>query len=166
MINDDAYVVLGAIVSAHGIKGQFKVKPFTSLPMSIAEYGQVRLENGKMIELIAKSTAKGLVLCSSPAISTREQAEALKGLQFSVERDKLPPPDENEMYHADILGLEVVDTADKHLGVVVGVHDFGAGELLEVKAKGEKGTEFLPFYAPFVEQIDTLSGRIIMKHED
>lgn len=165
-MKNEPFVVLGVVVSAHGVKGQFKVKPFTTSPMAIADYGPVKLDNEQWIELIAKSTAKGLVLCASPDILSREQAEALKGVSLSVDREKLPVPDEDEIYHADLLGLDVVDTASNNLGVVIGVHDFGAGEVLEIKPKGGKGSEYLPFYPPFLKQIDIQSKSIIMEKID
>jgi 16S rRNA processing protein RimM len=159
---EQASVLLGVVVSAHGIRGQFKVKPFTAEPLSVAAYGEVELESGQRLVLQAKSTAKGLVLCSSPQITSREQAEQLKGMSFSVTRQMLPAPDADELYHADMLGMQVITPEGTNLGIVVGLHDFGAGDVLEIQPQGAKTTSFLPFYPPFLIALEPESRRIII----
>ena len=155
-------VLLGVVVSAHGIRGQFKVKPFTADPFSVAAYGEVELESGKRLVLQAKSSAKGLVLCSSPQITSREQAEQLKGMSFSVMREMLPAPEADELYHADIIGMQVISPDNTVLGVVVGLHDFGAGDVLEIQPQDAKTTTFLPFYPPFLIALEADSRQIII----
>lgn len=166
MTADTQIIRLGAVVSAHGIRGQFKVKPFTSEPMAVADYGEVLLENGQKLSFTAKSVAKGLVLCASPDVTTREQAEALKGLSFSVDRDRLPAAEEDEIYHADLIGLEVRNQSQQHVGNIVGIHNFGAGEIVEISTDSSKSTMLLPFYPPFLQQIDIPNGFIIIAHDE
>jgi len=155
-------VLLGVVVSAHGIKGQFKVKPFTAEPLSIASYGEVEMESGQKMVLQAKSIAKGLVLCASPQITSREAAEQLKGMSFSVSRSELPAPAADELYHADILGMQVVSPDGTALGEIIGLHNFGAGDILEIRQADAKTTSFLPFYAPFLIALELEAGRIII----
>ena len=155
-------ILLGVIVSAHGVKGQFKVKPFTSEPRSIASYGKVVMESGQVIGLQAKSIVKGLVLCASPDITSREQAEQLKGLSFSVSRSALPALTSDELYHADIIGMQVISPDGTELGKITALHNFGAGDVVEIQQTGAKTTSFLPFYAPFLMVTDLAAGQIII----
>lgn len=156
------WLQLGVIVSAHGIRGQFRVKPFTAEPLDIASYGPVKLDNGSEMPLKAVSVAKGLVLCSSPDIRDRNTAEALKGQTLSVQRHLLPPPDEDQIYHADLLGVEVYDSSGGHRGSIIGMYDFGAGDIAEVRHPETQKTEMLPFYQPFLKELDIEGRRVII----
>jgi len=105
----------------------------------------------------------------SPEITTREQAVALKGTQLFVPRELLPEPEEDEFYYADLIGLEVKTTTGKRLGVVRAVHDFGAGDMLEIqpaKSAEDQGSFFHPFTKLAVPKIDLEAGRIVIHIED
>ena len=155
-------ITLGAVASAHGVRGQFKVKPFTVVPSDVAAYGPVHLEDGRVLQLIVKSVAKNLVICEANGITDRSMAEGLRGQTLSVERAALPELDETQTYHADLIGLGVQDTAGQQLGIVVGLHDFGAGEIVEISVDGSSTTELYPFYPPFLVDLDIQVGRIVL----
>ena len=155
-------ITLGAVASAHGVRGQFKVKPFTVVPSDVAAYGPVHLEDGRILQLTVKSVAKNLVICEANGITDRTMAEKLRGQTLSVERAALPELDETQTYHADLMGLGVQDTLGQQLGIVVGLHDFGAGEVIEVSVTGSSSTELYPFYPPFLLELDMQAGRIIV----
>ena len=155
-------ITLGAVASAHGVRGQFKVKPFTVVPSDIAAYGPVHLEDGRVLQLTAKSVSKNLVICEANGITDRSMAESLRGQTLSVERAALPELDETQTYHADLIGLGVQDTAGQQLGVVVGLHDFGAGEIVEISLTGSNKTELYPFYPPFLVDLDIQEGKIVL----
>ena len=155
-------ITLGAVASAHGVRGQFKVKPFTVVPSDVAAYGPVHLEDGRVLQLTVKSVAKNLVICEANGITDRNMAEGLRGQTLSVERAALPELDETQTYHADLIGLGVQDTGGQQLGIVVGLHDFGAGEIVEISLAGSSTTELYPFYKPFLVDLDIQEGKIVL----
>ncbi len=155
-------ITLGAVASAHGVRGQFKVKPFTVVPADVAAYGPVHFEDGRVLHLTVKSVDKNLVICEANGITDRSMAESLRGQTLSVERAALPELDETQTYHADLIGLGVQDTAGQRLGVVVGLHDFGAGEIVEISVAGSNSTELYPFYPPFLAELNTQEGKIVL----
>ena len=155
-------ITLGAVASAHGVRGQFKVKPFTVVPSDVAAYGPVHLEDGRVLQLTVKSVAKNLVICEANGIIDRSMAEGLRGQTLSVERAALPELDETQTYHADLIGLGVQDTGGQQLGIVVGLHDFGAGEIVEISLAGSSTTELYPFYKPFLVDLDIQEGKIVL----
>lgn len=155
-------IVIGAVASAHGVRGQFKVKPFTDTPEDVAAYGPVCLEDGRRIKLKIKGRTKQLLICSADEITDRGAAEALKGQTLSVDRSALPVAASDELYHADLIGLAVADDTGQPLGQVAGLHNFGAGEILEVRLAGQSQTELYPFYPPFLHDVDLDAGQIVL----
>ena len=155
-------ITLGAVASAHGVRGHFKVKPFTVVPSDVAAYGPVHLDDGRVLQLTVKSVAKNLVICEANGITDRSMAEGLRGQTLSVERAALPELDEKQTYHADLIGLGVQDTGGQQLGIVVGLHDFGAGEIVEISVAGSSATKLYPFYKPFLVDLDIHEGKIVL----
>ena len=157
-------IVIGAVTSAHGVRGQFKVKPFTSVAEDVASYGPVCLDDGRWLQLTVKAAAKHLLICEADGITDRSAAEALRGQTLSVNRDTLPELAQDEHYHADLIGLAVQRDDGTELGRVVGLHNFGAGEILEVAEPGlgKARTEMYPFYPPFLLEIDLDAGQILL----
>jgi len=157
-------IIIGAVASAHGVRGQFKVKPFTAAPEDVAAYGPVQLEDGREIQLKIKAVARNLLICEADGIRDRTAAEALRGQTLCVNRTALPDPDEDEHYHTDLIGLKVVGDDDTDLGHVVGLHNFGAGEILEVAGPGadSRNTQMYPFYPPFLREVDLAAGCIVL----
>ena len=147
-------IEIGAIASAHGIRGQFKVKAFSDDPMAVASYGPVWLEDGRVLSLKAHSQAKQFVLCSAAEVTSREMADALRGQLLFVGRDQLPEVAEDEIYHADIIGFDLIARDAERIGTIVGLHDFGAGTVVEVKHRGKKNI-MVPFgdaYEPVIDE--------------
>ena len=138
------------------------MKPFTVVPSDVAAYGPVHLEDGRVLQLTVKSVAKNLVICEANGITDRSMAEGLRGQTLSVERAALPELDETQTYHADLIGLGVQDTGGQQLGIVVGLHDFGAGEIVEISLAGSSTTELYPFYKPFLVDLDIQEGKIVL----
>ena len=157
---DKNSVCIGAVAGAHGVRGGVRIKPFTDDPQAVAAYGQVTDETGeRRFDLQLTGTAKGVVLAKLSGVATRDAAEALKGLRLYVPRTALPPAEADEFYHADLIGLRV-DLADGSLlGTVHALHDFGAGDLLEVKTVDGK-LVLLPFTHAAVPVVDVAAGRL------
>jgi len=154
-------LAIGAIAGAHGVRGQFKVKPFTAAPRDIAAYGPVLAGERHLTLSVKGVTANGLVIVAAAEITDRDAAQALRGTELTVARDRLPDPDGDEIYHADLIGLVAKSPDGTVLGRIVALHDFGAGEIVEVKpSKG--ASMMLPFAPEFVPEIDLDSGRVII----
>ncbi len=156
---------LGAFAGAHGVKGHAKIKTFTEAPENIAAYGPVETEDGKRrfsLKLI-NVLNDGFVLVSSPEIQSREDAEALKGERVYVNRAVLPPPDEDEFYLDDLVGLAAFDETGAPMGVVKAVYNFGADDLLEIGGiPGVKGVRLVAFTKENVPEVDLVRRNIII----
>ena len=154
-------LAIGAIAGAHGVKGQFKVKPFTAAPRDIAIYGPVWAGDRQLTLSVMGMTANGMVIVRAAEIYDRETAAALRGTSLEVDRKALPDAGGDEIYHADLIGLAVETVAGDSLGRLVALHDFGAGEIAEVKPpKGP--TLMLPFDPAFVPEIDLATRRAVL----
>ena len=159
-------IEIGAIASAHGIKGQFKVKAFCDDPMDVASYGAVCFENGDVITLKAHSHAKGFVLCSAKEVTSRNQAEGLRGTLLYVSRDQLPDASDDEIYHADLIGYHVIARGAEpaghiRVGHIIGIFDFGAGTVLEIKRSGKKPV-MVPFGDAYAPEIDHNTQSLVL----
>ncbi len=107
-------------------------------------------------------TTKGGVVARLEGVSDRNAAEALKGVELYVDRDKLPAAAEGEFYHADLIGLAAVDPQGKRLGEIVAVQNYGAGDLLEIRLTGAGKTELVPFTEATVPEVDIAAGRVVV----
>ena len=136
---------MGMIVSPQGIRGHFKVKPFTATPKSLSAYGPVTTDNGQRLTLqILSVNSKGLAIVRAKGMDTRDAAEALRGVTLYVARESLPKPNDGEFYHADLLGMVVKTQDGAPLGNLLAIHDFGAGEVAEL-APSKGSTIMVPF---------------------
>ncbi|RME14452.1 MAG: ribosome maturation factor RimM [Alphaproteobacteria bacterium] len=155
-------ICVGALAGAFGVRGEVRLKSFTAEPEAIAAYGPLWSEDGtRSFEVtLVRPIPKGFAARLS-GVSTREEAEALRGLRLYADRDALPTLPDDEFYHADLIGLDVFDTGGQRLGRVSAVHNHGAGDLLEVTGPGLKTPALLPFTRAAVPTVDLAAGRII-----
>lgn len=166
----EALTCVAIIIGAHGVHGAVKVKSFTENPEDFSNYGPLLSEDGKIL-LTPKNPrpVSNAFTMRSPEIKTREQAMSLKGTQLFVPRRVLPEPEEDDFYYADLIGLEVKSTDGKRIGSVRSVHDFGAGDMLEIQP-GKSAESQTSFFHPFtklaVPKVDIKAGRIIIHIED
>ncbi|MFY9693350.1 MAG: ribosome maturation factor RimM [Xanthobacteraceae bacterium] len=157
-------VCLGQIGAAHGVRGEVRLRSFTADPAAIVGYGPLQTEDGRVIEIESLRPAKDHFVATLAGITDRNAAERLANTKLYVPRERLPAPDEpDEYYHADLIGLAVVDRAGKPLGTVVAVHNFGAGDLIEVRQAEGKPTRLLPFDAVTVPHVDLAAGRLVVE---
>jgi 16S rRNA processing protein RimM len=160
-------VCLAAVAGAHGVRGLVKLKTFTEKPEDALAYGPLEDEAGaRRFEIALKGSAGGksgdLLLVKIAGIEDREAAEALRGIRLYVARDALPEIDEEETYyHADLVGLSVVDRDGTARGRVTAVQNYGAGDLLEIQPKSG-GSFLLPFTLAAVPEVDLAAGRIVI----
>ena len=156
-------ILLGRVAGAHGIRGDVLIKTFTEAPENIGAYGPLSDAEGVRSFTIShtRATQKGVV-ARLKGISDRTAAEALKGVELYVAREQLPATDESEFYHADLIGLSAVDPADQPLGTIIAVHNFGAGDLLEIRMLVSGKTEFVPFTDAVVPDVDIRAGKVVV----
>lgn len=157
----EGLVLLGAVAGAHGVRGAVKVKTFTAEPADVAAYGPLTDAAGThTFRLTVERVLPGAVIARLAGVADRNAAEALRGTRLYVARAALPEPDEDEFYHADLLGMAVVDAAGAPIGTVATVQDFGAGDLLEIRLAAG-GMAWLPFTRATVPVVDVAGRRLV-----
>jgi 16S rRNA processing protein RimM len=160
-VAESGKVCLGIVVGAHGVRGVVRIKSFAADPRDVGAYGPLTDESGgRRFEVTVEGFARGAVLARLSGVADRDAAEALRGLRLYVPRAALPATKEDEYYHADLIGLPVETREGSALGRVRAVHNFGAGDILELRA--DDGRELmLPFSDAVVPIVDLASGRIV-----
>ena len=154
-------ICVAQIGGAHGIRGEVKLKSFTGDPMAVKDYGPLTTEDGAAsFEIEAVRPAKGHLVARLRGVHDRNAAEQLTNLKLFVPRERLAPPAADEFYHADLIGLSAVTAEGAAIGTVVAVHDFGAGDILELRPAAGGTTIMLPFTDAFVPDVDIAGGRI------
>jgi 16S rRNA processing protein RimM len=155
-------VRLGVISGAHGVKGQVKIRSFTAVPEDMASYGDLRDKSGKIYRLAITGQGKERVLIASvEGVASRDEAEKLRNIELYVERGALSCLNENEYYYEDIIGLAVFTRDNALYGRLIAMHNFGAGDIAEIKrASGEE--EFQPFSKATFPVIDIPNRRLVI----
>ncbi|MBO4227771.1 ribosome maturation factor RimM [Bradyrhizobium neotropicale] len=156
-------VCVARIGAAHGVRGAVKLWTFTEDPLAVKHYGPLTTKDGtRQFEVAHVREAKDHLVATFKDVSTREEAERLNGLELYVPRERLPETDDDEYYHADLIGLAAVTTADQPLGKVVAIHNFGAGDIIEI-APPQGATMMLPFTNAVVPTVDLAAGRVVVE---
>ena len=161
-VSGKSRVCVGIITGAHGVRGAVRIKSFTAEPKDVARYGPVEDESGeRQLRLRLVGAAKGVVIAKLADVADRDQAEALRGLRLYLPRSALPPAGDEEYYHADLIGLAAALADGTPLGRVRAVHDFGAGDTLEIdRAAGPP--LMVPFTRAVVPVVDIEAGRLVV----
>lgn len=163
MTDQGQRVLLGRIVAAHGIRGDVVIDSYTAEPGDIGAYGPLSsADGGQQLDIkVVRVTPKG-VIARVGGVTDRNAAEALRGTELYAPRASLPEAEEGEYYYADLAGLRVDDADGRRIGAVVGVQNFGAGDLLEVRLDGQSVTELIAFTHAFVPVVDIAAGRVVV----
>ncbi|SMX45618.1 ribosome maturation factor RimM [Actibacterium lipolyticum] len=155
-------ICVGAISGSFGVRGEVRLKSFCADPEAIGDYAPLYSEDGtKTYTLQITRAVKGGFAAKLSGLTTKEEADAMKGTRLFANRDALPDLPDDEFYHTDLIGLEVLDTGGKSLGHVRAVHNHGASDLLEIHGPNLKATVLLPFTNDAVPTVDLTAGRII-----
>ncbi len=154
-------VCLGVITKAHGTRGEVRIRSYTADARAVAAYGPVTDEAGgrSMTVRILNATNAG-VIARIEWVEDRAQAEALKGARLYVPRSALPDPGDEEFYHCDLIGLRAELVTGGALGTVSAVHNYGAGDVIEIARPGRKAPVLLPFTRAAVPVVEVRAGRI------
>ena len=158
-----AQICVARIGAAHGVRGAVKLWTFTEDPFAVKRYGPLSTKDGaRQFEVTDAREAKDHLVATLNGITTREEAERLNGVELYVAREKLPATEQDEYYHTDLIGLAAVTTADEPLGRVVAIHNFGAGDIIEI-APPQGATMLLPFTNAVVPTVDLKAGRVVIE---
>ena len=158
-----ARVCVARIGAAHGLRGEVRLWTFTEDPMSVTQYGPLSTKDGaRQLEVTRARAAKDHLVATFTDVTTREEAERLNGVELYVARDKLPDTDEGEFYHADLIGLAAFDAAGATIGTVAAIHNFGAGDIIEI-ALAHGPTLMLPFTDAVVPTVDIAGGCVVIE---
>ena len=158
----DKLLLVARVSGAFGVRGELRVATFTEEPTALARYKTLLHEDGSPALTITSARAvKGAAIVRAKEVETRDEAERLRGVPLYIHRDVLPPVDEDEFYLADLIGLEVEDAAGGPIGRVKSVHDFGAGDLLEIEPAEGGATWWLPFTKEAVPELKIAEGKLI-----
>ncbi len=159
-----ARICVGQLGAPHGVRGEMRLRSFTADPPAVAGYGPFETEDGRVIAIESLRPAKDHFVATLAGIRDRNAAERLVNTKLFVPRDRLPEiGEEDEFYHADLVGLCAVSPAGEKLGTVVAVHNFGAGDLIEVRFDASNTTEFVAFNEVNVPAVDLGAGRIVVR---
>jgi 16S rRNA processing protein RimM len=159
-------ICVARLGAAHGVRGEVKLWSFTADPAAVAGYGPFETADGRVVEIEALRPAKEFFVARLKGVADRTAAERLRNAELFVPRERLPATDDSdEFYHADLIGLAVVDASGAALGSVVALHNFGAGDLIEVRRAESRDTVLLPFTQAAVPEIDVPGGRIVVTAE-
>ena len=155
-------ICVARIGAAHGVHGAMRLWTFTEDPFAIKRYGPLSTRDGtRQFEIASAREGKGHLVATLKGVTTRDEAERLNGLELYVTREKLPATDEGEYYHADLIGLAAVTEAGEPVGRVIAIHNFGAGDIIEI-APPQGVTMLLPFTNAVVPTVDVAGGRVVI----
>jgi 16S rRNA processing protein RimM len=158
-----ARICLGQIGAPHGVRGEVRLRSFTAEPQAINSYGPLETEDGRVLKIESLRAAKDHFVATLAGIRDRTAAARLTNVKLYVPRQRLPEPaDADEFYHADLVGLAAFDPAGKKLGTVIAVHNFGAGDLIEIKPDAGGKTALVAFDAINVPTVDLAASRIVV----
>jgi 16S rRNA processing protein RimM len=161
MAASEKLILVGVVTGAHGVGGAVRLKSFTARPEDIAGYGPLADEAGRCHQLRLVGAGKGVLLARLAGVEDRNAAERLRGLRLYLPRSALPPAGADQFYHADLIGLTAVGDDGTRIGRVRAVHDFGAGDALEIEREAAPPA-MVPFTRTIVPVVDLDAGFVVI----
>jgi len=165
----NAPILLGVIGRAHGVRGLVRVTSHTADPVALTGYGPLSDPAGRRFTLrwVGEGIAEVFEIVGGEPmkITDRTTAERLTNTKLFIERDRLPPPETDEYYLADLIGLAAVNRAGARLGIVSAMHDYGAGVSMEISCD-DTGSLLVPFTIACVPEVDIAAGFVTIAPPD
>jgi 16S rRNA processing protein RimM len=157
-------LLMGRIGAAHGIKGEVRITSFTEQPLALKDYGPLTTDKpGLVIEIESARATTNVLVARLKGVTDRNAAEKLNGVELYVERDRLPPAGEDDdFYHADLIGLEARLSDGTVLGTVTAIPNYGASDLVEVRDARTGDTFLYPFTKAVVPEVRLADGYIVI----
>jgi len=157
-------ICVARIGAAHGVRGEVKLWSFTEDPAAVAQYGPLETQDGtRCFEIEALRAAKDHFVARIAGVNDRDAAEKLRNIELYIPRARLPKIEETDtFYHADLVGLDAVTPAGARVGIVHALHNFGAGDIIEIAPAGGGDPLMLPFNETTVPKIDVAARQIVV----
>jgi 16S rRNA processing protein RimM len=163
MSGPDRLVLVARVAGAFGVRGEVRIRTYTDSPMAVLNFRQLSRADGSLgLTLASGRSFKDGVIARAREISTKEEADALKGLELYAPRSALPAPDPDEFYLADLIGLKAQAPDGTPLGVIKAVLNFGAGDVLEIQPPGRQPSWMVAFTAETTPEVDIAGGRVVV----
>ncbi len=157
-------LLMGRIGAAHGIKGEVRIQSFTEEPLALASYGPLSTSKpGLTIEIETARATTNVLVARLKGIKDRTAAEKLNGVELYIDRENLPPADDDDYYHADLIGLEARLGDGTVLGTVTAIPNFGASDLIEVRDTRSGDTFLYPFSKAVVPEVHIAEGYLVIE---
>jgi 16S rRNA processing protein RimM len=154
---------VGQVAGAFGVRGEVRLTAYTADPASLLAYSPLLDDSGApVLTLLSGRADKGALVARAKEVRTREQAQALRGLRLHIARDRLPEPQDDEFYLADLIGLAALSPGGEALGRIKSVHNFGAGDLLEIEPPAGGATWWAPFTKAVVPDVRLAEGVVVV----
>lgn len=161
-----ADVLLGVVTGVQGLKGDVRVKTFTELPERLCSYGILHTQEGRNLEIATLRASRGNeAIIRFRGVDDRDAAERLVTAKLLVDRSVFPATATDEFYHTDLIGLRAQDSEGRLVGKIHAIHDFGAGDVIEIERLGG-GTLLLPFTRDFVPSVDFANGCVTVSEPE
>ena len=156
---------VATVGAPHGVRGDLRVKSFTSDPLALKDYGALQDENGSRAFTVQalRLLKDDICVARFKDVSDRDAAAALTHLRLFALRANMPAIEDGEYFHADLIGLRAVSAAGEAIGLVVAMQNFGAGDMLEIAPAGGGETLLLPFTNAVAPVVDIAGGRIVIE---
>jgi 16S rRNA processing protein RimM len=163
MADPDRLVLVARVSGAFGVRGEVRLASFTEDPLTLLQLRALRkADGGPGLTLVAGRTAKGGLIARAEEVASKEQADALRGLQLFAPRSTLPPAEEDEFYLTDLIGLKAETPDGAPLGVIKAAPNFGAGDLLEIQPAGGGPSWLVAFTAETAPHVDVEGGKVVI----
>jgi 16S rRNA processing protein RimM len=162
---DNKRLLMGRIGAAHGIRGEVRILSFTEQPLALKDYGPFTTSKpGLVIEIESARATTNVLVARLKGITDRTAAEKLNGIELYVDRDRLPPPDdEDDFYHSDLIGLDARLADGSVLGKVTAIPNYGASDLIEVRDERSGDTYLYPFTRAIVPEVHIAEGYLLIE---
>jgi|TARA_B110000459_G_scaffold22206_1_gene21374 16S rRNA processing protein RimM len=159
-------VAIGEVVSPSGFKGQFKIKSFTEKKDDFFKYGPISISDKFVdINLVKIKSSKDMFVVSYDKITTKEEAEEIRGATILVDRERLPAIDNTEtFYHYDLINMNVYDEKNIYLGTVISIDNYGSDDVIEIKSDVSDSTMLISLNKKFIDQIDLIEKKFLVKN--
>ena len=155
-------ICIGIITSVNGVKGYVKIKNYTESHDDLANFDNIFDDEGRIYKISLISQKKDCVVAAIEGVNSRNEAETLRNRKLYIKRSSLPEVAEEEYYHADLVGLEAKYGDGSVFGTVIGVMNFGAGDILELHDASMNKSVYYPFSKQFVPEINISEKYIII----
>lgn len=157
-----ARVAVGVFGAPHGVRGEMRLKSYTGDPLAIIDYAPLTDQSGQRRFVLKKARPfkDDLLIVSLEGVADRDAAAKLTNLELYASREVMPEAEDDEFYHADLIGLRAIDVSGNDIGIVLAIHNFGAGDIVEIKPVEGGQTHLLPFTKAIVPHIDLAHGTI------